>query len=188
MFLAMRWESPGCEDFLQCRSPRNAVIPVLRSLLRETKFVRTLAKNSKVSPTSLPDEAVHEPPSFGGRLVQQPSLGVCGVTRFFFVRKEKTCPKCTRSPCDKNVFQARNSHTCSRAMRVKSAASSQHHGIMPGSRSNWAVNRSRWHCQLEPLSASRSSHASITSAVVPRTLANLSFGKRNAHDFNAQNH
>ena len=29
-----------------------------------------------VSPTSLPDEAVHEPPSFGGRFVQQPSLGV----------------------------------------------------------------------------------------------------------------
>ena len=35
-----------------------------------------------VSPTSLPGEAVHESPSFGGRLVQRPSLGVIHNSSF----------------------------------------------------------------------------------------------------------
>ena len=58
-----------------------------------------------VSPTSLPDEAVHEPPSFGGRFGNS-LVWACFITVVLgYCRGFDTCPESMRSWCAKPLFQ-----------------------------------------------------------------------------------
>ena len=113
-----------------------------------------------VSPTSLPNEAVHEPPSFGGRLVQQPSLGMFQNGSFGILAGTfEFCPEGTGSRCVKPFFQQKT-YTCISA----NALSLQHHAnITPASRLNWAVACAQYYLSTRAVASitleSRQHHA-----------------------------